>query len=757
MATNIIYKGELNGTQVDFQTGSLTDISTFDTDVRSSAIQDSITDGVTDRGASQDALIAMSGYLADNAHPVVSPASNVSENHSGGTVLQDATFTFDSDGHVTAASFNEIDLDTIYYPKGDVNSISGALNSKISSNDGELTTLRTATGTLRADIDNNDTELTALNAATGVLRADISSNDTELGVLRTATGNLNSRINSNDTELATLRTATGDLNGRIGSNDTELSTLRTATGYLEDEIDALQAVSGAHNSLTLDNVTDVDPVTTNDITVGDIRVGGGNITGPAVITIDPDAVGVSGKVVIAGDLQVDGTTTTINSTSVQIDDLSLVLGTGAPDASSADGGGIIIDGTGAANIAEFTFDGTNNRWKTNSLDIAADLVGNASTATSWVADSTITLDGDLGGSVTFNADSSETLTATIGSGVVENDMLENASVAITGGAGLAGGGNAVLGGSAVSLSVGAGNGLTANTDDIAVNVDDTTIEINSDALRVKGNSIGTTQLAADSVTSAELHSSVAGENITFNGGELQVLDTDIRAAVFPSTSVLDANKALVSDGNGKVSVSSSISTTELGHLNNVSSNIQTQLDGKALKTTNMSASDGLTGGGTLAADRSFSTTADQGHLDEIELGTSNTTASNVVTKGGILILRGTDNNGITTSGSDGNAIALNDKTTVAFEGVVQSTDTAQDADNGAYVAMWKIQGVIRRDSDSTNMLSSFVTKTFAGSSASSYGLSVSVNGSGLKIASDQTTTTLITSATINYNWVEETN
>ena len=122
-----------------------------------------------------------------------------------------------------------------------------------------------------------------------------------------------------------------------------------------------------------------------------------------------------------------------------------------------------------------------------------------------------------------------------------------------------------------------------------------------------------------------------------------------------------------------------------------------------------------------------------------------------------MILRGTDNNGITTSGSDGNAVALNDKTTVAFEGVVQSTDTAQDADNGSYVAMWKIQGVIRRDSDSTNMLSSFVTKTFAGGNASSYGLSVSVNGNGLKIASDQTTATLITSATINYNWVEETN
>jgi hypothetical protein len=746
MATNIIYKGELNGTQVDFQTGSLTDISTFDTDVRSSAIQDSIANGVTDRGASQDAIHSMSGYLAANAHPSVSAAADTGLALSNGNVIQDIDLAFDDLGHVETATFTSIDLDGRYYEQSEVQTISGVLNTKITGNDAELTTLRTATGTLSTAtgnldgrINSNDGELTALRAATGVLRADVDSNDTELGV---------------------LRTATGDLNGRIDTNDTELGTLRTATGYLENEIDSLQAVSGSFLSLTLDDVCDNGAITNQDIQVEDLRVNGGNITGPAVITIDPDAAGLSGKVIIAGDLQVDGTTTTINSTSVQIDDLSLVLGTGAPNNAAADGGGIIIDGSGAANIAEFTYDGTNNRWKTNSIDIAADIVGNASTASAWVADSTITLDGDLAGAVTFNADSSETLTATIGAGVVENDMLENASVAITGGAGLAGGGNAVLGGSAVSLSISAGHGLTAGTDALDINLDGTTLSKGASGLKV--NSIGTAQLDANSVTSAELHSSVAGENITFNGGELQVLDTDIRAAITGGASSiagtnLGTSKALISNSSGKVAVST-VTSTELSQLAGIGgTTVSAQLALKADDSTQMSASDGLTGGGTLAADRSFSTTADQGHLDEIELGTSNTTASNVVTKGGILILRGTDNNGITTSGSDGNAVALNDKTTVAFEGVVQSTDTAQDADNGTYVAMWKIQGVIRRDSNSTDMLSSFVTKTFAGSSASSYGLSVSVNGNGLKIASDQTTATLITSATINYNWVEETN
>ena len=617
MATNIIYKGELNGTQVDFQTGSLTDISTFDTDVRSSAIQDSITDGVTDRGASQDAIHTMSGVLASlTNHVDVTPASNIAIDNSSGTVLQDASFTFDSDGHVTAASFGSLDLDTIYYPKTEVNSISGDLQSQITAN---------------------------------------------------------------DSELGDLRDATGVLNTNITGNDAELATLRTATGYLENEIDALQSVSGNYLSLTLDDVCDVDATTDQTITAAGLRVSGdgtsASITGPATITIDPDSSGPAGTVVIAGDLQVDGTTTTINSTSVQIDDLSLVLGTGAPNAESADGGGIIIDGTGAANIAEFTFDGTNNRWKTNGVAIAADIVGNASTATSWAADSRIELDGDLQGNVDFNADMTGTLTATI---------------------------------------------------------------------------------ANNAVQAVHLNDDIEGDNVTVTNGVISVADGDIRAAVFPSTSVLDANKALVSDSSGKVSVASNISSTELSHLNSVSSNIQTQLNAKADDSTTMSASDGLTGGGTLAADRSFSTVYDQGHLDEIELGTSNTTASNVVTKGGILILRGTDNNGITTSGSDGNAVALNDKTTVAFEGVVQSARIDQDSDNGSYVAMWKIQGVIRRDSDSTNMLQSFVTKTFAGSNASSYGLSVSVSGNGLKINSDQTSTNLMTSATINYNWIEDT-
>lgn len=710
MATNLIYKGELNGTQVDFQTGSLTDISTFTGDVRGAAIQDSITNGVTTIGASQDAIHSMSGYLAANAHPDVTPASNIAIDNSNGTVLQDASFTFDSDGHVTAASFVSANLDSRYYTEGEINTLTGALST---------------------------------------------------------------RIDGNDTDISTLQTATGNLNGRINSNDTELTTLRTATGYLENQIDDLQAVSGSFQSLTLDDVCDNGATTNQDIQVEDIRVNGGNITGPATITIDPDAAGASGKVIIAGDLQVDGTTTTINSTSVQIDDLSLVLGTGAPNAASADGGGIIIDGTGVANIAEFTFDGTNNRWKTNSIDIAADIVGNASTASKWSAATTLSLAGDLGGSVVFDgSDTTETLTATIAAGAVENDMLAG-SIA-----------NSKLSNSSVSyggvaLSLGGSDATPAFDLSDATNYPTTALVGTITNAQLAG-SIANSKLANSSVNYGGVSLSLGGSDTTpaFDLSDATNYPTTALVGTITNAQLAGsiANSKLVSDsvnfGGVTVALGSSDETPAL-NLSDATNYPTTALVGTITnaqlagsiansKLSNSSvtitAGVGLSGGGTvsLGSSTSITTTSDQGHLDEIELGSDNSAETNIVTKGGIIILRGTDNDGITTSGNDGTAIDLNDKTTVAFEGVVQSARSDQDSDNGSYVAMWKIQGVIRRDSNSTDMLSSFVTKTFAGSNASSYGLSVSVSGNGLKINSDQTSGSLITSATINYNWIEDT-
>jgi hypothetical protein len=123
---------------------------------------------------------------------------------------------------------------------------------------------------------------------------------------------------------------------------------------------------------TLDSVTTRGSTTDNDIQVNDIRVDGGNITGPATITIDPDATGVTGTVVIAGDLTVQGTTTTINSTVVEVGDNLIELNkdaTGVP----AINAGIAINRGDYVNVS-LEWNETSDAWQVSLPNVAQDAV-----------------------------------------------------------------------------------------------------------------------------------------------------------------------------------------------------------------------------------------------------------------------------------------------------------------------------------------------------------------------------------------------
>ena len=101
--------------------------------------------------------------------------------------------------------------------------------------------------------------------------------------------------------------------------------------------------------------------TTDNVTFANITATG-YLAGPATFTIDPSAVGDNtGTVVIAGNLQVDGTTTTINSTTLTVDDLNITLASGAANAAAANGAGITVD---TAN-ASIVYNGTTDAWDFN--------------------------------------------------------------------------------------------------------------------------------------------------------------------------------------------------------------------------------------------------------------------------------------------------------------------------------------------------------------------------------------------------------
>ena len=142
----------------------------------------------------------------------------------------------------------------------------------------------------------------------------------------------------------------------------------------------------------------------------------GYLRGPSTFTIDPSGHGDNtGKVVIAGDLQVDGTTTTINSTELTIDDKVIEVASNATNTSEANGAGISVGGT-TANIAyTSSFDG----WTFNkSIDLNGNLLlsgsfsdSNNSTGTAGQAllsTGTATEWGDISTTLNVEADSGDT-------------------------------------------------------------------------------------------------------------------------------------------------------------------------------------------------------------------------------------------------------------------------------------------------------------------------------------------------------------
>ena len=153
-----------------------------------------------------------------------------------------------------------------------------------------------------------------------------------------------------------------------------------------------------------------DVATSSTPTFGNITTTG-YIAGPATFTIDPAAVGDNtGTVVIAGNLQVDGTTTTINSTTMTVDDLNITLASGAANAAAANGAGITVDGASAT----ITYDGTNDEWDFNkNVNVTGTITasGNITGTLATAAQTNITSVGTLTGFTSTGIDDNATSTA----------------------------------------------------------------------------------------------------------------------------------------------------------------------------------------------------------------------------------------------------------------------------------------------------------------------------------------------------------
>jgi len=293
----------------------------------------SLISNVTDPVGNQDA--ATKAYVdAQNTAQVLSITGDTG---SDDIDLDDETLDFEGDTHITATvSANKVTIshDTSGVTAGTYGSQT-QIPSIVIDADGHITSATTNTVAT--------TLSTAGDAGTGTVDL--------LTQVITAVGgtNINTissgqsiivHMDSDVLGLSRLTVDNLDLNGNtISSTDTNGDINITPNGT---------------GNVVMDNIV---------ITGNTISTNSGNNT----MVLDPSPVGNAGDLIIRGNLQVEGTTTTINSTVVSMNDLNLVLADSAANAAAADGAGITINGAAATIL----YDAGTDRWDFNK---AIDLV-----------------------------------------------------------------------------------------------------------------------------------------------------------------------------------------------------------------------------------------------------------------------------------------------------------------------------------------------------------------------------------------------
>jgi hypothetical protein len=221
-----------------------------------------------------------------------------------------------------------------------------------------------------------------------------------------------------DQQVRNLFSGTGDItyesaNGQISFNNT--------TGYI-----TLTDLSGG-TGITYDNTTGEFSIAQNiatdqDVTFNTVTATDKILTDTITATGAGTDVTVDDNLIVSGNLTVNGTTTTLNTATLTVEDLNIVLANGAADAAAANGSGITIDGADAT----LTYAATGDKFvmnKTLDTDLLGDVTGNLT------GDVTGDVTGNLTGDVT--GDITSTGTSTFASIDVNGGTIDGTAIGST--------------------------------------------------------------------------------------------------------------------------------------------------------------------------------------------------------------------------------------------------------------------------------------------------------------------------------------
>ena len=326
----------------------------------------------------------------------------------------------------TAAELNI--LDGVTSTASELNILDGVTATTAELNIMDGVTATTAELNIMDGVTSTTAELNILDGVTSTtaelnILDGVTSTADELNKLDGATVTV-SEINILDGDTSATSTTVADAD-RVVMNDNGTMVQVAVTdlaAYLDDEITAMPnlvtTAATTVGALNAGSITSgfgtIDTgsstiTTTGNITGGNIIISdGGNIGSSSdtdAITIASSGnVTLSQNLTVTGNLQVDGTTTTVNSTNMTVDDQLIELGNGRTGSASGDAG-IVIERGDDAN-AFIGFDESANKFTVGTGTFTGASTGDLTITTGTLV---ANIEGNVTGAVTGNADTATAL------------------------------------------------------------------------------------------------------------------------------------------------------------------------------------------------------------------------------------------------------------------------------------------------------------------------------------------------------------